>query len=268
MIRKSTSFRSNLFTLIELLVVIAIIAILAAMLLPALSKAREYARATTCMNRQKQMSLALSMYMQDNEDYFPASYMWLNTNTVLSWVQSLGIYGGMFKDIDDVKAHSPGYTPDNATWNASIKRYQMFICPSQTKTIIHVATSWGPLYTNYCVNGSLCYRLAYGTAAIYNNWHGMTSNKLKRPSETGYCWDNRIDPVDSVNTYIEATQISNVKMRPNGNQYVEFRHNKKANVLFVDGHSSALQEQSVLGIAYQTSSVAHEDGRGNGYWLY
>jgi prepilin-type N-terminal cleavage/methylation domain-containing protein len=66
--------RQRGFTLIELLVVIAIIAILAALLLPALARARVKAQGVQCMNNGRQMMLAWRQYTDDNADWVPSSF--------------------------------------------------------------------------------------------------------------------------------------------------------------------------------------------------
>ncbi|MBE6366290.1 MAG: DUF1559 domain-containing protein [Lentisphaerae bacterium] len=103
----------KLFTLIELLVVIAIIAILAAMLLPALSAARERARAATCTANLKQLGLNAQMYTDQSNNILPGIYYRAGTQLV-EW--SVVLFGG---------------TPTNfAKTNSS--QLKMFTCPSLT----------------------------------------------------------------------------------------------------------------------------------------
>lgn len=106
--------RRAAFTLIELLVVIAIIAVIAAILFPVFSRAREKARAATCLSNMRQLNSALAMYTQDNDEVFPG-------------------YAGTIKLLTEEQP--PADTP---IWTTFLMPYvrneQIVICPSASNS--------------------------------------------------------------------------------------------------------------------------------------
>ena len=100
--------KQNGFTLIELLVVIAIIAILAAILFPVFAKAREKARQISCASNEKQIGLAFTQYVQDNDETYPGTGTGFQSGS--GWAGDIYPYAkntGLYKCPDDSSAGAP-----------------------------------------------------------------------------------------------------------------------------------------------------------------
>ncbi|MCD6221423.1 DUF1559 domain-containing protein [bacterium] len=197
------------FTLIELLVVIAIIAILAAMLLPALRQAREKARQASCMSNLKQIGLAMMMYVQDYNEYFPHRSL-----------------SGSF----DINKELPWNKYLNDTY---IKKRKVFSCPtlpSYTKGS-HPWSYWG--YNSYGYNylhigGS--YRYGYTTSP-----YGPPAKlpQIKNPSNT-ICVADSYYPRDNLPFYVLGDTYD-----PTFSPRIDGRHGGSGNILWCDGHGSS-----------------------------
>jgi prepilin-type N-terminal cleavage/methylation domain-containing protein/prepilin-type processing-associated H-X9-DG protein len=213
--------RRRAFTLIELLVVIAIIAILAALLLPALAKAKSTAKRTACLSNFKQWGLALTMYVQDNEESLPRESF--GSGTVLNnWAQvrDPANYDVWYNALPPLVSHPRA--ADYFTRRPDFyERSSFFHCP---------AAQFPP---GYATGNNPLFSMSMNSKLIEAPRLTLRVSEVLVPSSTVMFLDNllaRETPVDPAQPTTDLGQPSSYASR-----FVA-RHDRRGNLVFLDGH--------------------------------
>ncbi len=222
-------YRFRMFTLIELLVVIAIIAVLVAILLPALSNAREMGRTVKCLSNMREVGIALTMYVGDYERYPASDVDWVESNFTAGW------------------GHQD-------TWNQNLARWG-YLPYQKYPDEMNVDPSVADLIVEVCICPSVgVNRLGqprYGTDA-YNNHQAWEKNP---PIPLGYKGltyripstipSPMIAVMDSRNHFEFSNDLDLLYYSV---PYVAWDRHKpdNANALFTDGSARSVPKQEVI----------------------
>ena len=217
------------FTLIELLVVIAIIAILAAMLLPALTKAKIRAQAIACLNNGKQMTLAWKLYGDDNEDRLPAAW---TASGLSQWVSGELDWDGNNESNWNVEKD----IKKSLLWPYCGNSTGVWKCPGDRSIVKSLVTGSRPRVRSISMNCWLNSEDAamFGPAGckIFKK-----SNELNDPAQTFVFIDEREDSINDGEFVVSMTGFPNQSSAWKLQDYPASYHDRAGSLSFADGHS-------------------------------
>ncbi|MGO8670158.1 MAG: DUF1559 domain-containing protein [Capsulimonadaceae bacterium] len=245
--------RRAAFTLIELLVVIAIISILMALLFPVFASAREKARQISCLSNMRQVGMALMMYVDDYDDYYPQEHPTAMNPAV--GVAPAGDFDGSLEGTDYGSPFQKimPYVAGGSNPNASIQQ-ALYICPDDAdphgNTIPACAgnpSTPAPGITSYLINAYFLFGLNEAKVLTPSNTIYVAERNKQFCDVHVHPWLGEVfDNSADMNPVLGQTPIPTCLATPMASLGISIdgffaiqsnRHNGGANYLFADGHA-------------------------------